>query len=417
MCFIEALSLENVLVNKLSYEPWCRYNVIVAENLIISGLFAGDVLVVGNVFRTEITTLDEREVVKYMRNNLHTDNLAGITFFCSDKYDLELLADLLNETFECPIIGCTTAGEIGSTYQNGGIVAASFSKAAFNFHIETINKLDTFSTAAASEIAEKLKKQLKFSDKFDANKMFGFLLIDGLSMMEEHVAAGLHSALCGVEVIGGSAGDSLTFTKTSVFSDGKFQTGTAAIALIESKSNFKVFKEQHYTPSNMEMTITEADPGKRIVYEIDGGPAATELAEIIGVSKEQLTMEVYSTFPVMLQVGDEWYVRSIKNYHADESLSFACAMDAGLPLTVGKCEGLVNSLAERVNALVNDFDHIEMTLGFDCIHRRMEILETGIKDEVEEILMPLNFMGFSTYGEQFNSIHVNQTLTGVVIGG
>ncbi|MFK8068306.1 MAG: FIST N-terminal domain-containing protein [Gammaproteobacteria bacterium] len=371
---------------------------------------------VDNVLRTEITTLDEREAVNHMRENLHKDHLAGITFFCSDKYDLELLAQLIVEAYDCPVIGCTTAGEIGSTYQNDGIVAASFSSNSFNFHIETINNLDTFSSITALEIAKKIKTQLRFSERFDVNEMFGFLLIDGLSMMEEHVAADLHSALCGVKIIGGSAGDSLTFTKTSVFSGGKFQSGTAAIALIESKANFKVFKEQHYTPSNMEMTITKADPARRIVYEIDGGTAAIELAEIIGVNKDKLSMEVYSIYPVMLQVGDEWYVRSIQNYNEDGSLTFACAIDSGLPLTVGKCEGLSKSLSKQVKELVSQFDHIEMTLGFDCIHRRLEILEMDIKNEVEEILTPLNFLGFSTYGEQYDAIHVNQTLTGVVIG-
>ncbi len=369
-----------------------------------------------DVLRSEIINLDEKEAVAHLQQTLHQDNLAGITFFCSDKYDLDLLTAELNNAFPCPIIGCTTAGEIGSSYQNNGIVAASFSAEAFCFHIETIHDLENFDASKARVVSEKLASQLEYSEKFNPSKMFGFLLIDGLSMMEEHTTANLHNVLDGVEIIGGSAGDSLTFTKTSVFSESEFQSGTAAIALIESKVPFKVFKSQHYTPSDLEMTITEADPKKRIVYEIDGGPAATELADIIGVEKEALTMEVYSTYPLMLQIGDDWYVRSIQNYHEDNSLSFACAIDSGLPLTVGKCEGLTQSLNKQVKELIDDFKSIELTLGFDCIHRRMEIIETGVKEEVEAILKPLNFAGFSTYGEQFNAIHVNQTLTGVVIG-
>lgn len=369
-----------------------------------------------DILRSEIKNLNEKEAISHLKQTLTQDNMAGITFFCSDKYDLDKLTSELNNAFDCPIIGCTTAGEIGSTYQNDGIVAASFSSDAFHFHIKTITDLENFDASKARAVTDKLAKKLEFFEELDSNKMFGFLLIDGLSMMEEYITANLHNALDGVAIVGGSAGDSLTFTKTSVFSDGKFQTGTAAIALIETKVPFKVFKSQHYTPSDLEMTITEADPKKRIVYEIDGGTAATELAEILGVEKEELTMEVYSTYPLMLQIGDEWYVRSIQKYHDDNSLSFACAIDAGLPLTVGKCEGLTQSLEKQVEELVNEFESIELTLGCDCIHRRMEILETGVKEEVESILTPLNFAGFSTYGEQFNAIHVNQTLTGVVLG-
>jgi hypothetical protein len=369
-----------------------------------------------DILRCEIINLNEKEAVAHLKQNLHLDNIAGITFFCSDKYDLPSLTTELNNTFNCPIIGCTSAGEIGSTYQNDGIVAASFSSDAFRFHTKTITDLENFDASKARAISSEISSQLEFNDQLDSRKMFGFLLIDGLSMMEEHTTANLHNALGGIEIVGGSAGDSLTFTKTAVFSDGKFQTGTAVITLIETKVPFKVFKSQHYTPSDMEMTITEADPKKRVVYEIDGGLAATELAEIIGVEKEELTMEVYSTYPLMLQIGDEWYVRSIQNFHEDDSLSFACAIDAGLPLTVGKCEGLTQSLEKQVEELMDEFKAIELTLGFDCIHRRMEILETGVKEEVESILTPLNFAGFSTYGEQFNAIHVNQTLTGVVLG-
>jgi hypothetical protein len=369
-----------------------------------------------DVLHSEVKNLNEKEAVAHLQKTLHQDNIGGITFFCSDKYDLDLLTDELNNAFNCPIIGCTTAGEIGTTYQNDGIVAASFSADAFNFNIKTIHELENFDTAKARKLTDEIEQELQFSDTYDSKKMFGFLLIDGLSMMEEHTTANLHAALSGVDIIGGSAGDSLTFTKTAVFSGNKFQTGTAAIALIETKVPFKVFKSQHYTPSDLEMIITEADPEKRIVYEIDGGPAATELAEIIGIEKEQLTMEVYSTYPLMLQVGDEWYVRSIQSYHDDNSLSFACAIDTGLPLTVGKCEGLTQSLEKQVEEITDEFKSIELTLGFDCIHRRMEILETGVQEEVESILRHLNFTGFSTYGEQFNSIHVNQTLTGVVLG-
>ena len=36
---------------------------------------------------------------------------------------------------------------------------------------------------------------------------------------------------------------------------------------------------------------------------------------------------------------------------------------------------------------------------------------------MERELNKINFLGFSTFGEQYNAIHINQTLTGVVFGG
>jgi hypothetical protein len=33
-----------------------------------------------------------------------------------------------------------------------------------------------------------------------------------------------------------------------------------------------------------------------------------------------------------------------------------------------------------------------------------------------KVLDAVDFFGFSTYGEQFNGVHVNQTLTGIALG-
>ena len=59
----------------------------------------------------------------------------------------------------------------------------------------------------------------------------------------------------------------------------------------------------------------------------------------------------------------------------------------------------------------------QLIIGCDCILRKLEIIETGIQKDVEQLLRDIDFVGFSTYGEQFNAIHVNQTFSGVVIGG
>ncbi len=48
--------------------------------------------------------------------------------------------------------------------------------------------------------------------------------------------------------------------------------------------------------------------------------------------------------------------------------------------------------------------------------RLLEIEQKGIKAKIGQIMTDNNVIGFSTYGEQFNAMHVNQTFTGVAIG-
>ena len=47
--------------------------------------------------------------------------------------------------------------------------------------------------------------------------------------------------------------------------------------------------------------------------------------------------------------------------------------------------------------------------------RRMEAQEKQSLGAISQLLRQHRVVGFSTYGEQLNSMHVNQTMTGVAI--
>jgi hypothetical protein len=57
----------------------------------------------------------------------------------------------------------------------------------------------------------------------------------------------------------------------------------------------------------------------------------------------------------------------------------------------------------------------EAIIACDCILRRLAIEEVQGLREVSRILADHHVVGFSTYGEQFSAVHVNQTMTGVAI--
>ena len=84
------------------------------------------------------------------------------------------------------------------------------------------------------------------------------------------------------------------------------------------------------------LVITEADPQNRRVIEIDSEPAAQAYANILGLKTEDLNPMAFSKYPVILQIGGKHYVRSIQKVNEDGSLSFYCAIDNGLVLTLAK---------------------------------------------------------------------------------
>jgi hypothetical protein len=77
---------------------------------------------------------------------------------------------------------------------------------------------------------------------------------------------------------------------------------------------------------------------------------------------------------------------------------------------------LVANLAQTFDHIRAEIGPIEMTFGCDCILRNIEITQKQQKEAVAEVLQFNHTVGFSTYGEQFGGVHVNQTFTGIAIG-
>lgn len=366
--------------------------------------------------RAESSQTDARAAVLDIAEQLGAGRHAGVVFFCSADYDLELLGRLLQEQFSGTLIGCTTAGEIGSAYTTGGIVAAAFSSQGFSIHPSFVPDVEQFDERDAMHLANDLRSRLNRTEDFSDSEMFGLLLIDGLTKKEESVAAAISNAMRGVPIIGGSAGDSMKFEATYVYWDGVFHQRAGIFTLVETNLDFEVFKLQHFEPSEIEMVVTESDPEQRIVYEIDGGIAGDEYAKGVGCTRDELSLEVFSRNPLMLKVGGEWFVRSIKEVNSDGSLTFFCAIETGLPLTVATGTGLLESLRQKVIEIQGHFSQIECTLGCDCALRKVDLIQGNLLGEVAAQLAKINFLGFSTFGEQFGALHINQTLTGVVLG-
>ena len=360
---------------------------------------------------------DEEQAVQELYDQIYQPDAEVVIFFCSSKYDLDRLGNALKTRFPCSLMGCTTAGEITSAgYHEGSLVGVSLASKALKVHPRPIFPLNQFSVTEAEAMAVSIREDLSFSSTFTRDLMFGFLLVDGLSMLEEQTISFIHSQFEGVSIIGGSAGDDLKFETTRVYVDGRFIPNAAVFALIETTLPFYTFRTQHFQPTEGKLVITEADPANRRVVEINGEPAAQAYAEILGLKIDKLTPMVFSSHPVMLSIGGEYYIRSIQKVNKDESLSFFCAIDNGLVLTVADGIGLVKNLENQLLEIRKQIPNLKLILGCDCILRRLEIQEKGIMNDVCGLIKDYNFVGFSTYGEQCNAIHVNQTLTGVAIG-
>jgi len=362
---------------------------------------------------------DPREAVEELYAGVAQPDMTLVMFFCSSEYDREVLAAEMGRLFAgVQVVGCTTAGEIGPAgCRDHSIAGVSFSADACTAVTGRIERLRQFEIADGQALAQDLLHRLEGkAPRTDRQKSFAFLLVDGLSMREELLAHALQVALGEIPVVGGSAGDGLSFGSTYVYSDGRFFSDSAVLVLATTTLPIKTFKTQHFVPTDERLVVTEADPFQRIVREINGVPAAEEYARMLGVPASDLDPAQFATEPVVVLIDGANYVRSIMKVNPDGSLTFACAIEAGVVLRVAHGVDLVANLEKALSQVRAEIGPPQLVLVCDCLYRKLEIVQSGLEDRVSDIFRRNNAVGFNTYGEQFCGVHINQTLTGIALG-
>jgi hypothetical protein len=335
------------------------------------------------------------------------------TVFVSTGYDLDAVGPALKQHFGDRVVGCTSAGNIGPNgYDRTGICAAALTGGGLQTRTITVGPLDDTATAVeqAGSALTGLRAELGDGDGF------AILLTDGLTRNEDLLAANLTAALGDVPIVGGSAGDDLTFARTAVYHDGKFLTGTATVTLVRTEAPFRLLRLQHHESTDSILVATDVDADRRIVREFNGRPAAPAYAEAVGVAPADIGPTTFSTHPLLLEAGGSSWIRSIAAVNDDGSLNMFARVDTGDVLHLGRPVEMLDRLTEKIDAVGVELGSISAMLTFDCVLRRLEFEEHGLDDAVGAFLAEHRAVGFSTYGEQFNGMHMNQTLVAVAFG-
>lgn len=371
------------------------------------------------ILRAQSCAPDARDAVREFHAAVTQPDMALVIFFCSSAYDLEALADEMRQLFAgVQVVGCTTAGEIGPAgYQDHSLTGASFPAGSFTAVSGCIEQLQRFGIANGQAIAQELLQKLESRAPLaGAENTFAFLMIDGLSTREEPVTRALQSALDGLPLVGGSAGDGVKFGSTYVYSEGRFHADSAVLTLVSTPLPFKPFKTQHFVATEERLVVTDADAAHRIVKEINGLPAAQEYARILGIDERDLGPLRFAASPVVVLIDGTNYVRSVQKVNPDDSLTFFCAIENGLVFRVAKGVNLLENLEQTFARIRAEVGPPELVLACECILRKLEISQSHLEESVGAAFRRNNTVGFNTYGEQFQGVHVNQTLVGIAIG-
>ncbi|MDP3976860.1 MAG: nitric oxide-sensing protein NosP [Pseudomonas sp.] len=372
-----------------------------------------------HIRKAQSCATDPQQAAQEFHAGVAQPDMALVVFFCSNEYDLDVLAGEMQRLFTgVQVVGCTTAGEIGPAgCLEHSLTGASFAASHFSAVSGHLEHLQQFDADTGQAFAQGLLQQLHSQAPHSStDNGFALLLVDGLSLREEPLTRAFQRALGKLPLIGGSAGDGMQFVKTHVYWQGRFCSDSAILVLLTSRLPLRIFKTQHFVTTEQRLVVTEADAPSRVVKEINGLPASQEYARMLGIDSRDLDPARFAAWPLVLTIGGTTYVRSIQKANPDGSLTFFCAIENGLVLRLAQGVDLLQNLEQTLARIRAEIGPPLLVLGCDCILRKLEIAQSPVKQRIGEVLLQNNTVGFNTYGEQFRGVHVNQTLVGIAIG-
>jgi hypothetical protein len=383
-----------------------------------------DASTVANTVAITSHATDPAVAVAEIAAGLPGEPLAGALLFCSNHMPREALArEIAARLPHIPLIGCTSAGELTPRgYDSDALLFIGFPAAAFSLASLCFGDLDNLDVVETQRAIRRLVADERLAhhgaahDGQDDLHQVAMVFVDGLSHREELLTMTMQEALGEIQLIGGSSGDGLAFRETGVLHDGRFRQDAAVMAILTSRRPLTVFCANHYRPGPTKMVITEADPQTRTAFEINAAPAAAEYLRLTGQPMAELDAHFFAAHPPMVRIGGKYHVRSIQSVNPDGSLTFYCAIDSGIVLTIGEPVDRIDGMRKLFSEVEQRVGEIDRIIGFDCVLNRLDAECRQIAHEVSALYVENRVLGFNTYGEQFHAAHVNQTFSGLAIG-
>lgn len=363
---------------------------------------------------------DAAGAVAALKAAIWQPDIRVVVVFASTTYDPQSLNAALAAAFpNTLVIGCSGAGEIGpGGLISRGLVGTSIAGDDLWVSARAIAPLRDFEPDVAVAASLALRDEATAAGfEVCAERCFALLLVDGTSATEEQLLSAVTEGLGSVPLVGGSAGDDVGLGATFVLADGQVLAEGAVLALFHTTRPFRCFKHQNYRSSAEPMVVTDASPRTRIVREINGLPAAEEYARLHGITVDLSDPDGLMLYPCAFRVGDQLYLRAVLEVLPDNSIRFGAAVDVGVILYAATPLPIAASLSECLTEASRAVGGAALTLGMDCVCRWRANEAAGIEREVTAAFQAARTIGFASYGEQFNSLQVNMTLTAVMIGG
>ena len=369
---------------------------------------------------------NEKLAVAEALQQIRLVGLKCVLFFVSSHYDQKKISEAIRAYaaedalfYDVAFVGCTSAGEFTERgFREDSFTAMGFTSAGLSLGIGIGKQISEDPIGAAKCAVEQACEQLGIGvSDLNQPEYTGLVLIDGLRSVEEYIMLGINKSARSLRVAGGSAGDDMDFSRTIIHARGETYENAVALLIFKTDMLVRMFQISSYLPTMRRLKVTKADCENRIVYEFNGRPAADEYAHALGISTEALNADVFMNYPLALSFEEGYYIRSpLKVVAKDRALMLFSHINEGTWVTIMRPGKIIAETRTVIQKIRQEIPHISAVIAFNCILSYRQSAKEGNLDDLISELSVAPLIGFNTYGEQYNGLHVNQTMTLIVFG-
>ncbi|HEY7454918.1 MAG TPA: FIST N-terminal domain-containing protein [Thermoleophilaceae bacterium] len=339
---------------------------------------------------------------------LRGDDAKLLAVFCSDSYDLEaLLAGINERSGDVPLIGCSTAGQIGPDGPgDASVVVTALGGAGFSVATAVAQNASGRLREAGAEVGACV-------DALESRPHRVLLMLsDALGGDQQEVIRGSYGvAGAGIPLVGGCAGDDFKMQATYQLYGNRVLQDAVVGAALGSDSPLGIGVHHGWERVGEPVLVTKS--GGNRVYALDDRPALDVYLERHDAPEEVRTNEeAFNAFAITRPLGlsrrsAEEGVRLVAGADFEErSLSMIAEVPQdGLAWFMEGDEESVLGATDQACAAALEALGDRRPLGlltFDCAARRGVLGDEGIEREIERVTKQAGdapVAGFYSYGE------------------
>ncbi|MBU1043221.1 MAG: FIST C-terminal domain-containing protein [Candidatus Omnitrophica bacterium] len=330
--------------------------------------------------------------------------------FASSRFDhQQLIRGIKSIVPDCPLVGCSTAGEITSDGPDKkSVVVMAIASNSLHAAVGLGKNLSKDSRRAGQEVAHDVVVKTRQGLARHAFMM----LSDGLSGNGVDIIRGVQEVLgTSFPIVGGSAADDFLFSNTFQYYDQSVYQDSVCGILFSGDISIGIGARHGWYPLGKPRIVTAAD--HNIIKQLDGKPAARIYEDYFGKRVADLQNEPMARMSVMYPLGmsipeeEECIIRNAMKVDADGALICAGEVPKGSEIRVmmGSKETALKAAQKAAEIALGGLRRKKASIVFvfDSVSRE-RLFGLKAKEEIEVVQKIFGpdtpIVGFYTYGEQ-----------------